>query len=429
MALASIGSSLSVLRSSGLAASKESDLFEATLKTAKKAVNNTANPLVSFSKKPIAGDPVGPGTAIPEANTDPAAVSAWWAALSSETREQLIETNYAQLGTLRGLPAQDMDQINRKRLGEDKINLEQDLKNLNFAIASMERSTSNGRASDEMYRKRDKLETSLENVRKIKEQMDILDEDSTGPEAFLLTYSYQNDGRFAVALGNPDTADNTAVLVPGAGHDVRHEGGPFPTVGEGRRLYDEMSSGVPVGLGARDSRSVIVWLGADMPDAPVPSGMNGTYGDSEHGARWLYDDVKGYQAASTNPDGHMTIVAHSYGSYMAGEAVQMGLKIDDLVVFGSPGIGGSRDTNAAELGMSGHVWAAEPADGDGIPGLDIHGMPPTDARFGATVFSTDGSETHGASEGHGGYLTENSESLDNIAKIATGNDDQVSRTG
>lgn len=430
MALARIGDAPGVSNLSGPTTGKKFSLFEAALHAAKTQGNQAAAPLAthagspSYAMRPLAGDGQS-NVVIPEANTDPAAVAAWWESLSSETREDLIRNNNAQLGTLRGLPAEDMDRINRLRLDEDIATLTEALRTVTATINGD--GALGGEVDPALYREAERLRTELSNAEEMKDQMNRLDRnhrDEGGPKPYLLTYAYQNEGRFAVALGDPDTAEDTVVVVPGAGHDVKKEGGPFPTVGEGLRLYDEMKSGAPVGLGLSDTHSVIVWLGADMPDAPAPAGLNPTYGDSEHGARWLHDDIEGYQAAITNPDNHLTILAHSYGSYMAGQAIQMGLKVDDFVVVGSPGVAAN---SAEELGMPGHVWAAA-ADGDGFVAMTgWHGNPPTFENFGATVFATDGSEIHEGSEGHGEYFKEDSESLDNIAKIATGNGDLVSR--
>lgn len=409
---------------------------------------------LAHSGRPLPGD-YG-GTTIPARDTDPTQVAQWWTSLTPGQREQLIDKDYAELGMLRGLPAQDMDTINRNRLDHDESALESRLADLDAAIddfpkeAPINEDPKVPHVNPDLQKlldERDRVRTALTNVKEMQNQMNKLDDaykKGDGPKPYLLTYLYQNEGRFAVALGNPDTADNTAVLVPGAGHDVEKEKGEevlFPTVQEGIRVYNHMNdiagdkgSWEPEPRGY--SNSVIVWLGTDMPDAPVSpdvsnSGLNPTFGDTEHGAKWLSEDVAGYQAAVTNPDNHMTLIAHSYGSYMAGEAIdKLGLQVDDLVVFGSPGIDAD---NAADMGMQGHVWAGV-AEGDTLVTqgpLTAQegwlGTNPASISFGAKVFGTDGSNTLAGSEGHGEYLKPNSESLDNIAKIATRQDDQVSR--
>lgn len=259
------------------------------------------------------------------------------------------------------------------------------------------------------------MQTELENADKIKKQMDDLDsKHPPGPKPYLLTYYYQNEGKFAVALGNPDTADNTAVVVPGTTHDVKNEGAPFEPVGQGEDLLAKMNERAP---GAKNS--TIVWMGTDMPDE-LPSAANTTYGDIDHGGGRLRDDVAGYNAAHAQAndgyEGHTTVIAHSYGSYMSGEAIKGGMNVDDFVNIGSAGI---KADNAGELGMANeHVWAAE-APGDPIdlapPWL---GESPMSDSFGATEFGT------GSAQGHSEYYSDDV-SLTNMADIAVGRYDDV----
>jgi len=403
------------------------DAFDGALHKAKAATPAAA---FAYGNRPIIdiGSGSGPGTVIPAADADPKSVSAWWSSLSVETRQELMTENYAELGKLRGLPAADIDKINRTSLDADIRQTGSQLHQVEFLIGARQDATKYGDGHvdpelSKLYQQRDDLQGLLSNQTDMKKQMDILDRDyadGKGPKPYLLTYDPAGDGRFAVALGNPDTADNTTVLVPGAGHDVKKEDGHevlFPTVQEGQRLYHEMGLLSPQGPELANNNSVIVWLGTDMPDSAIPNGLNPTYGDSDHGARWLHDDVAGYQAASTNPDNHMTLLAHSYGSYLASGAVKLGLRVDDLVVFGSPGLAAN---NAGELGMQGHVWAGR-AEDDELVTHGWLGSNPTSESFGAEVFAT------GGAKDHNDYLNDGSESLENIAKIATGESKDVSR--
>src|SRR5262249_19623375 len=114
---------------------------------------------------------------------------------------------------------------------------------------------------------------------------------------------------------------------------------------------------------------------------------------------------------------HMTLLAHSYGSYMASGALKLGLRVDDLVVFGSPGLAAN---NAGELGMQGHVWAGR-AEDDEMVTHGWLGSDPTSEGFGARGLRT------GGAKDHNDYLNDGSESLENIAKIATGEGKDVSR--
>lgn len=370
---------------------------------------------------------------IPEADADPAAVAQWWAMLPPFLRDRLIEDRFQELGALRGLPAPDTDRINRLRLADDIETIGGRLDDVNAQID--QQLIEDGQVDQALLDERGRLQVALSNARKIDAQMSALDTAyaDSGPQPYLLTYSPDNAGRFAVALGNPDTADNTAVVVPGTSHDVRYEPGLFGPVEQGRVLYDEMyaQSGPATGPGGT-TNSVIIWMGADMPDN-IPQATDGTYGDSAHGAARLRDDMAGYQAAQTQANvgnthmpssGHVTVVAHSYGSYLTGEAVKSGMEVDDFVNIGSPGI---EADNAGEMGMANeHVWAGSAegvwwGDGDVVGDTMWHGTPPTDEDFGATVFDTSDSA------GHSEYYKEGSQSLRNIGRIAVGRYDDVER--
>jgi hypothetical protein len=372
-----------------------------------------------------------PTLTIPDAGTDPAEVAQWWATMPQDLRNRMIRRDYAQLGRLRGLPAADTDRINRRRLGRDLSDLRQRKADLERRLANADSSFERRQILAELT----PVNTGLANAEKIADQMAALDEHHRTDRdhyarPYLLTYGYQDNGRFAVALGDPDHAANTAVVVPGTGHDVNHEGGLFGPVSEGERLLGEMNyttgdtaSGLASGA---TTNSVIVWMGTDMPD-DIPQAMNGTYGDNAHGADWLRDDVAGYQAAhaQAQPDstaagaeGHTTVVAHSYGSYMSGEAIKGGMRVDDFVSVGSPGIDAD---NPGELGMANeHVWAgrtsgdAFESDGDIIGSSRWFGSSPTAGSFDATVFATDDSSRHSE------YYKAQSQSLANLARISTG---------
>ncbi|MFD8644042.1 alpha/beta hydrolase [Streptomyces zaomyceticus] len=127
-----------------------------------------------------------------------------------------------------------------------------------------------------------------------------------------------------------------------------------------------------------------------------------------------------HEAASGSP-GHTTIIGHSYGSTLIGEATKAGRIFDgpiadDIVVAGSPGMQVDR---AADLGIKGdHMWAMV-AEEDNVPtggslvGLGDDWVVPTDPEFGGNVMKTD-------TIGHSGYWDDNSLSLNNQAKVIVG---------
>jgi hypothetical protein len=368
----------------------------------------------------VPGDVGGLGTVIPAPDADPDAVARWWASLTPEAQAELLRDHYDELGQLRGLPADVLDMANRLRVAHDMTDLEQRLRTIGSRIQGQ--MYGGGPVDPDLIAEQTRLRDELHNATKISGQMAELDRNEP-PPAYLLTYSPEGDGRFAVALGNPDRAANTAVVVPGTGHDVRHEptGSFSPVTQDGTHLYDQISEQT-----GTDNHSVIVWMGTDMPD-DIPEASNGTYGDFEHGAAWLRDDVAGYQAshvAATGSDGHTAVVGHSYGSYVAGQAAELGMRVDDLAFIGSPGVG---TLSVDGLGMpSEHVWAGAAegvwwGDGDVVSDLGRFGPSPTRDYFGATVFDTSDSS------GHSEYYEQGSQSLRNIGRIATGDYDGVER--
>ena len=79
---------------------------------------------------------------------------------------------------------------------------------------------------------------------------------------FLHTYqpdAFGDQGRAAIAIGNPDEADNTTVLVPGTGNSVRD--GCFERP-DGLNVYNETQSAAPA-----NKNSVVLWMGYDAPDS------------------------------------------------------------------------------------------------------------------------------------------------------------------
>jgi hypothetical protein len=368
----------------------------------------------------IPGDGGGPGTVIPAPDADPNAVARWWAALTPEAREALLRDHFDQIGRLRGLPADVLDEANRRRVDDDVADLGERLRVISTTIQSQ--ASTGGSVDPDLLVEQAQVRDQLANANKIRAQMAELDRNEP-PPAYLLTYDSAGDGRFAVALGNPDVAVDTAVVVPGTGHDVRNEptGSFSPVTQDGMHLYDQITAQTDT-----YTHSVIVWMGTDMPN-DIPEASNGTFGDSEHGAARLHDDVAGYQAAhveATGGDGHTTVVGHSYGSYVAGQAAERGMRVDDMVFIGSPGVG---TLSVDGLGMpSEHVWAGAAEglwwdDGDVVSDLGRFGPSPTRDYFGATVFDTSDSI------GHSQYYGEGSQSLRNIGRIATGDYDGVER--
>jgi len=72
---------------------------------------------------------------------------------------------------------------------------------------------------------------------------------------------YDGQGTAAIAIGNPDTADNIGVIVPGTGSCLASE---WFNSGrkDGINLRDQMSNPEPA-----KQNTVIMWMGYDAPDS------------------------------------------------------------------------------------------------------------------------------------------------------------------
>ncbi|GAA3722370.1 hypothetical protein GCM10022205_02460 [Spinactinospora alkalitolerans] len=232
----------------------------------------------------------------------------------------------------------------------------------------------------------------------------------------LLADDPAGSGRVVEALGDLDGADDIAVLVPGTGQNRgnfrRSDGNPGTVpLANGRALLEELRRQRP------DSRAaVVVWLGYLPPQDLGPHALTST--SAREGAAELvrFD-------AWLPEDAHVTLVCHSYGSVVCGEAARHGGVADDVVALGSPGmgVGGAEEVRA-------RVWATR-ADDDWIrfvPSVALgplgYGSDPMDPDFGARVFFP------GPIHGHESYYRPGSASLEAIARIALGDGGELRET-
>ena len=344
---------------------------------------------------------------IPRPGTGPTEVSAWWGRLGDDQRGLLLSAYPGLIGALDGIPAADRDEANQLAL-----------RNL---IGEPDRPTSN---NDEHGRLVNLLTT-----------LEAAEHAAVERRLFLLGLDNQGDGQAIVAIGNPDLAHHTAVLVPGFGTELDDMAGQIGRAGVIRDAGDALTT-TTVG-----DVSVIAWLGYDTPsfDLNEIGGVVGFGDESRRGAEHLDRFVDGLRATNQG-DPHLSVIGHSYGSVVSGHAAGQGdgIAADDLVVLGSPGL---RADHASDLRMgAGHVWAGAAADdhvanperhtpwytgipiiGPLLPGIEenIHGISPHRQEFGANQFHTD-------TGGHSGYWDPDSESLRNQARIVVGQYDRVS---
>ncbi|MEA2000567.1 MAG: alpha/beta fold hydrolase [Actinomycetota bacterium] len=245
----------------------------------------------------------------------------------------------------------------------------------------------------------------------------------------ILLFDPVGDGRVVEVFGDLGAASRIAVVVPGIGNQLtnfNHGEGGFRQ--NAAQLYAAASD-----VGEAEV-ATIAWLGYDTPD-----GIDAVLKDAaRQGATSLRTFLEGIDPQS---DRNVTVVAHSYGSVLAGLVAKSGIEADNLVFVGSPGTTLDR-ADDANLRPGGRVWAALASNDpigvavspqelppvwvppplvpvwfmfhlaeDGAEQL-WHGIGPTADEFGALRITTDGSS------GHSDYFEAGS--LANLARITQG---------
>ncbi|MEO5665980.1 MAG: alpha/beta hydrolase [Nocardioides sp.] len=362
---------------------------------------------------------------------DPGAINDWWKDLTPAEREALKISDPDLIGNANGIPTGDRDDANRSALERDMDYLE---------------TLGDDRTSEQ--------DRELAHHRELVNAMNVpggaIDPATGLPvDVNLIVYqphAFNGDGAVAVSYGDPDTADNTAVIVPGLTNDAGS------IAGQGRDAY-ELFKQAAAGQDADPpaSTATIAWMGYDAPNiAPddlldVPGEIGDVAGVgreqlAENGGHLLSDFVDGLRASDQRPedaDSNLTVIGHSYGSTTAAHSAADGLDADALTLIGSPGAGGGVD-HVSDLNMpEGKVYVGS-ADNDFVTWLGRDGdlgmgHDPSQADFGATRFGVDdGKEFHIDDVGQGvtnhtSYFDPeaNLESLDNLATIVTGDEPTV----
>ncbi|MEU2133254.1 alpha/beta hydrolase [Streptomyces sp. NPDC018352] len=354
--------------------------------------------------------------------------ASWWNGLSPEERAAWLSLRPDTVGALDGLPSTVRDEANRVVLSEKQGELQLELDSIPKPPADewtwikagpvpSRVHTDEWMAWHNKYGDRyEQLSKSLTGMQSIQDRFAQTGEEGL-PEAYLLGFSPEGNGRAIVANGNPDTADHQAVYVPGTTSNL---GGVSGDIGRMVNVW-RVADAAP----GNDSVSTITWLGYDAPQDIVKDSPFSHYAND--GAPAFNQFMDGLDVSHTgDSDPHRTAIGHSYGTTLIGSAARQGdLNADDVILAGSPGV---QVPKAEQLDVpSGHVWNEE-ADGDPVPDIGRYGHGgtdwdgpwtiPSDERFGANQMTTD-------TEGHSDYWKEGTDSLWNQGQVVAGNSDNV----
>ncbi|WP_405187969.1 alpha/beta hydrolase [Streptomyces anulatus] len=352
--------------------------------------------------------------------------AAWWKGLSADEQSAHLALNAAAVGALDGLPAVTRDEANRMVLAQTRAHVELELAkipeppryspNPNGTYPAVIQNDSWSKWNEKHGERHAELTKSNEGMKSIQARFDKTGEEGL-PEAYLLGFSPEGNGRAIVANGNPDTADHQAVYVPGTTSNLGSIDGDINRMVNVWRAAD--------GAPGNDSVSTITWLGYDAPQSIVKDSPFSHYAnDGAPAYNRFLDGLDASRTAESDP--HRTAIGHSYGTTLIGSAARQGeLNVDDVILAGSPGVQVSK---AEQLDVpEGHVWNQE-ADWDVVPdigrfghgGTDWDGawVIPSDPLFGANQMTTD-------TEGHSDYWKEGTESLWNQGMVVAGRGDEV----
>ncbi|ONM46401.1 alpha/beta hydrolase [Nocardia donostiensis] len=335
-----------------------------------------------------ASGPARPDIGLPH---DPRQLREVWEDLSEADREELFRLD-PFLGNRNGIPHADRDLFNRRNL--DEISRQ-------------------ARESEDFHRSMSYSELSR-----------MLDAQQTGEPRIYLSH-FDDNGRVAFSLDDPDFADNTAVLLEPAGREGDALQYAISTSQQLRQLALLTSPG--------DRTAVSFWGVYRQPQSFVETIFPQFAQDGVAGVREYHT---GLRATHDGSSGHITTVGHSYASVLAGHSAGGGatLDTDDIVFIGSWGTGVN---NAGELSLGGvapgntaeHVFSTM-ASGDHVQLMpDTHGPLPTDPEYGArTLESSSVIPDRWNSFDHSAdfYLASTNPAAQNIGLVITGRGDLVS---
>lgn len=371
----------------------------------------------------------------------------YWSQQSEAQKQHLCDKYPDLIGNADGVEGWARDRANRNRLPNLKKEAEDNV-SMYTELLKSPWIDSNTRAY--YLSELDKAEKAVKAYDAVQEQLDkgISLEDyqhgKEGDPVSLLTL--QNDGgrvKAAMGQGDVDHAKNVATFVPGIGTTVEGSMGEYMRQTKNLR----MAAMVQGRLSASDVATV-AWLGYDAPgeaDLNQPQNIPGIISPflAQAGSDRLAGFMNGMQASRDYGagDAHMTLVGHSYGSSTSGMAatkVKYGV-IDDLVLFGSPGMG-TYDAKNYHVDQN-HLWVSGVPKGDSVQGMgEIRGgivgslgKNPMDSDSGFSHLSDDatGSPKYNKDapeskpsnfnfDNHSIYLEDGTETLQDIGRVVAG---------
>lgn len=379
-----------------------------------------------------------------ESGMSPEQVNQWWETLSDDERDALISEHPDWVGPTDGIPVDDRDTANRAVLADDIASLDEQIADLELRIAEMEANGEDTEITDGSYyssghpqatAEYQALLDELDELKGDRSDLDALQDritddegnpavyGETGQQYYLLGADTEGEGQAIVSIGDPDTADNVNVYVPGTGADLSGASGSL--LGRAETMSFDTSDAAP-----DQETATVLWLDYDAPDNAMPfqngaglgvEAMDSSY--AEDAAEGLESFTQGINATSEGDPSNVTLTGHSYGTTVIGTAATTeGVDSDNLMFVASPGVGVD---SASALGFGDeNVWATR-NDSDVIQYTpsSVHGVDPTTEAFGANTIHSD-SSSGSANDNHSTYWDDtNKAGRRSMAEAVTGQAD------
>ncbi|WP_054814265.1 alpha/beta hydrolase [Nocardia arizonensis] len=300
----------------------------------------------------------------------------YWDSLTAEEKALTLSTQPAAIGNLDGLPADVRDQANREVLRTEQARLQREVDTLTSQVSVNPKAVGLAKQLEDRQQR-------LADVKAVQSAINPPAKADGSPQTprklLMLDTQSGRQVRAAVAVGDPDNADHISVATPGLSTNARESLGGM--VGEAETLQREAERQLWVEGKGDESVATVAWLGYDPPQKTALDIGNVAFeGRADEAAKPLANFYEGLDAASNKNDPHITALGHSYGSLATSQALQEGGNaVDDVVFYGSPGLGaelpiptqlsqplgwlsnatGTNDEvgSAADLGLqSGHVY-------------------------------------------------------------------------
>lgn len=364
---------------------------------------------------------------IPPPTTKLEDVKRWWESLSGQQRDRLIAQHPPDLGNLNGIDTVSRDKVNEAVMNDDIARVQSTAAQHHVSVDQVTQ-------HPEQYGLTSSAVSRYTNALKTKDGLST-DSDGKNP-VFLQTYdpeAFEGRGREAIAIGNPDKADNTTVLVPGTGSSVRDG---YLTHRDGLNVYNEARRADP-----NKSNSVVVWMGYHAPDSALDPQIGQTT-LARDGGGVLAGDVNAFAVTHQGDPSHITVIGHSYGSTtVADAAAGSGMHANDVVLVGCPGTDLARSAADFHLAEGGHVYvgsaSTDPITHLGgiqghLPGTGVTvglGNDPAVEGYGSTRFKAEAPGLTFPLKDHSSYFISGNESLFSIGDIASGRGDALEHDG